>query len=343
MLHSGYGINCVLNRAKTMDKIKYLIEELADGNYHSGEGIGNDLGLTRAAVWKLIKTLGDWGIDIESSTKKGYRIPKGLELLDKKKILKYLEVNSRSILQKLEIFDSLPSTNDYLLQAIKEKPTVVHACFAERQTAGKGRRGRIWHSPFGTNIYLSLLWQFEKDLSQLAGLSLVIAVSIINALQQYGIKDDLGLKWPNDILWKNKKLCGILVETRGEVSEALNTVIGVGLNVSMPGSIKEKIDQPWADIKQIISGDIKRNQLAGLILNNLLLVIAQFELQGIAPFIAQWRQFDLTQNKKISLHTASEKFTGIARGINETGSILLEDAAGKIQQFSIGEVSLRLG
>lgn len=326
-----------------MDKIEYLLQELADGEYHSGEEIGNDLGLTRAAIWKLIKTLNEWGVDIESSTKKGYRIPEGLELLDKKKILKYLEPNSRSILQRLDIFDSLTSTNDFLLQTIKEKPSVAQACFAERQTAGKGRRGRSWYSPFGTNIYLSLLWQFEKDLSQLAGLSLVIAIGVINALQQYGIKDHIGLKWPNDILWQHKKLCGILIETRGEVSEALNTVIGIGLNVSMPNSMKEKIDQPWVDIKQITSGDIHRNQLAGLILNNLLLVIAQFEQYGIKPFIVQWRQFDLTRDKKISLHTASEKFTGIARGINESGCILLEDSAGKIQHFSIGEVSLRLG
>ncbi len=326
-----------------MDKIKYLLQELADGQYHSGEEIGNDLGLTRAAIWKLIKTLNEWGVDIESDTKKRYRIPEGLELLDKKKILKYLEPNSKSILQRLDIFDSLTSTNDFLLQTIKEKPSVVHACFAERQTAGKGRRGRSWYSPFGTNIYLSLLWQFEKDLSQLAGLSLVIAIGVIKALQQYGIKDDLGLKWPNDILWQNKKLCGILVETRGEVSEAVNTVIGIGLNVNMPNSINEKIDQPWVDIKQITSGEIQRNQLAGLILNNLLLVIAQFEQHGIKPFISQWRQFDLTRDKKISLHTASEKFSGIARGINESGCILLEDSAGKIQQFSIGEVSLRLG
>lgn len=326
-----------------MDKIKYLLQELADGEYHSGEEIGNDLGLTRASIWKLIKILNEWGVDIESSTKKGYRIPEGLELFDKKKILKYLEPNNRSILQMLDIFDSLPSTNDYLLQTIKEKPPTVHACFAERQTAGKGRRGRSWYSPFGTNIYLSLLWQFEKDLSQLAGLSLVIAIGVINALQQYGIKDHLGLKWPNDILWQNKKLCGILVETRGEVSEALNTVIGIGLNVSMPTSMKEKIDQPWVDIKQITSGNIQRNQLAGLVLNNLLLVIAQFEQHGIKPFISQWRQFDLTRDKKISLHTPSEKFTGIARGINESGCILLEDSSGKIQHFSIGEVSLRLG
>lgn len=326
-----------------MDKIKYLIQQLSDGAYHSGEELGNQLGLTRAAIWKLIKSLDDWGIDIESSTKKGYRIAEGLELLDKRKLLKYLEPNSRAILQKLDIFDCLSSTNDYVLQTLKEKQTETYACFAERQTAGKGRRGRLWHSPFGTNIYLSLLWQFNKDMSQLAGLSLVIAIAVINALQQYGIKEGLGLKWPNDILWQHKKLCGILIETRGEVSEGLNTVIGVGVNVRMPNSIKDQIDQPWADIRQIMSGEIKRNQLAGLILNNLLLVIAQFEQKGFAPFIQQWQQFDLTQGKKVSLHTVTEQFTGISRGINQTGCILLEDASGKIQNFSIGEVSLRLG
>lgn len=326
-----------------MDKINFLIQELSDGEFHSGETLGNALGLTRAAIWKLIKSLSEWGIDIESSTNKGYRIPDGLELLDKKKIVKYLEPKSRDMLQKLEIFDSLPSTNDYLLQTLKDKKSsIVNACFAEKQTSGKGRRGRAWHSPFGTNIYMSLLWQFEKDLSQLAGLSLVIAIAVINALHQYGIHDGLGLKWPNDILWQNKKLCGILIETRGEVTEILNTVIGIGLNVRMPNSVKEKIDQPWVDIKQIISGEIKRNQLAGLILNNLLLVIAQFEEQGMAPFISQWQQFDITYGKKIVIQTVSEKLSGIARGINQSGCIMLEDAQGKIHHFSIGEVSLRL-
>lgn len=326
-----------------MNKINYLIQQLSDGEFHSGEELGNALGLTRAAIWKLIKSLNEYGIDIESITNKGYRIPDGLELLDKRKIVKYLEPQSRELLQKLEIFDSLPSTNDHLLQSLKEKqPYIVHACLAEKQTAGKGRRGRIWYSPFGTNIYLSLLWQFDKDLSQLAGLSLVIAIAVINALHQYGIKGDLGLKWPNDILWQNKKLCGILVETRGEVTEILNTVIGVGLNVRMSNVIKDKIDQPWVDIKHIVSGEVKRNQLAGLILNNLLLVIAQFEQHGLAPFISQWQKYDIACGKKITLHTVSEKLSGIARGINQSGCIMLEDNQGKIQHFSIGEVSLRI-
>lgn len=326
-----------------MDKIIFLIQQLSDGEFHSGEALGNALGLTRAAIWKLIKSLNEWGIDIESSTNKGYRIPDGLELLDKKKIIKYLEPKSRDMLQKLEVFDSLPSTNDYLLQTIKDKnSTMVHACFAEKQTAGKGRRGRTWHSPFGTNIYMSLLWQFEKDLSQLAGLSLVIAIAVINALHQYGIKDGLGLKWPNDILWQNKKLCGILIETRGEVTEILNTVIGIGLNVRMSNMLKEKIDQPWIDIRQISTDKIQRNQLGGLILNNLLQVIAQFEKQGMAPFISQWQQYDITFGKKVVIHTVSEKLSGIARGINQSGCIILEDSQGKMHHFSIGEVSLRL-
>lgn len=327
-----------------MNKLSFLIQTLADGNYHSGEKLGGELGVTRAAVWKLIKTINEeWGVHIESSTKKGYRIPDGIELLDKKKILGSLQAEHKKILQKCEIFDELPSTNDYLMQTVKDKATHGHVCLAERQTAGKGRRGRVWLSPFGTNIYLSLLWQFSNDLSKLAGLSLVVALAVIKALEQYGVREGLVLKWPNDVLWHGKKLAGILIETRGESNEHLTAVIGIGLNVKMPKMIGENISQPWADLSQIVNGIIHRNQLAGLLLDHLCSVITQFNREGIKPFIKQWREYDITLDKKVSLQTSTEKFSGIARGIDETGCILVENAAGKIEHFSIGEISLRLG
>lgn len=338
-----------------MNKLNYLMQTLSDGEYHSGEELGNTLGVTRAAIWKLIKTINEWGVEIESSTKKGYRFPNGIELLDKQKILKNIQAAQRKVLQKFEIFDTLDSTNDYLMQTIRNKHgshgavsqkkegiNPVHACLAERQTAGKGRRGRPWLSPFGTNIYLSLLWQFSKDFSELAGLSLVIAIAVIKALQIYGVPKGLALKWPNDVLWQHKKLAGILIETRGESNVQFNSVIGVGLNVQMPKSLSKLINQPWTDLSQILSKKIDRNKLCGLLLDQLIMVITQFEHEGLKPFIKQWRQFDITFDQKVAIHTPTHIYSGIARGVDEGGNILLESITGNIQSFSVGEISLRL-
>lgn len=324
-----------------MNKLNYLIQTLSDGEYHSGEELGNTLGVTRAAIWKLIKTLTEWGIEIDSSTKKGYRISYKIELLDKHKILKYIPAAQRKLLQKIDIVESLSSTNDYLMNTIKEQPIQGHVCLAERQTAGRGRRGRSWVSPFAASMYLSLLWQFSKDFSELAGLSLVIAIAVINALQEYGVPKGLALKWPNDVYWNNKKLAGILIETRGESNVQFNSVIGIGLNLQVPKSLSNSINQQWTDLSQVMGEAIERNKLCGLMLDQLIKVIIQFEKEGLKPFIKQWRQFDIAYDQKISIHTPTQIYTGIARGVDEGGSILLEDAAGNVQRFSMGEVSLR--
>jgi len=178
--------------------------------------MGSFLGLSRSAIWKQINGLEEQDIEIIALNGKGYRLHSSLELLDKTLINSLLTANTRQYLTELEIHDQIHSTNSHLVALSNAKPdSTAVVCLAEQQTAGKGRRGRQWISPFGSNIYASIVWKFEQGPTYLSGLSLAIGVAVIKSLKTHGIKD-VGLKWPNDIYWQQRKLGGILVEVAGE-------------------------------------------------------------------------------------------------------------------------------
>lgn len=322
------------------DTLKKLLFLLCDGNFHSGAQLGEALGLTRSAIWKLVKKMSDFGLTIEAITNKGYRIPGGVSLLEKNKVLSFVETHHQRSLEALEIFDSISSTNDYLLQI---RPPINTACFAETQTAGRGRRGRSWISPFAKNIYLSLLWTFPSDPSVLTGLSLAIAVSLVETLRTFGIVKNLGIKWPNDILSDHQKLAGILVEIAGEAQSNCHAVIGIGVNVDMGSHPKaDHIGQTWTDLRTLYEAPIDRNQIAGLLLNDLIKNVEVYQTLGFSAFIERWQQLDLTENKPVSIITPTHTITGIGRGIHKNGQFMIENESGVIQYFSSGEVSLRL-
>ncbi|MFU8797688.1 MAG: biotin--[acetyl-CoA-carboxylase] ligase [Gammaproteobacteria bacterium] len=315
------------------EQLKIIIQTLSDGQFHSGEELGKILGVTPSAVRKLVKQFPEGDIDVESQPKKGYRIPLGLDLFDKAKIKQY------SHLEAVEIFEVLSSTNDHLnsLSALKPKrASRFLACLAEKQTAGRGRFGRKWLSPYAKNIYLSVLYQFEKDSSQLSGLSLAIAVAIAESLQEYGIQEKLQLKWPNDVFCQNKKLSGILIELNGEAQGACSAIIGVGLNVlQMPSA-------NYMDIATIIGQVPDRNKIAGLLLKQIFSAIKLFEEKGFKLFQEKWLSYDISQGKPVKIVSSTHEIIGIGRGIDEQGCFLLEEPTGIIRKFSSGEVSLRV-
>jgi BirA family transcriptional regulator, biotin operon repressor / biotin---[acetyl-CoA-carboxylase] ligase len=321
--------------------LKTLIRILSDGQFHSGEELGKALSLTRSAVWKLMQQFSAWDIEVESKTNKGYRVVGGLALLQSTPILQYMTPISSALIESIEILDEIGSTNDYL-KKIPTTSRVARVCLAEKQTAGRGRQGRPWISPYARNIYLSILWPFQKDLSQLSGLSLAVAVAIVEALKDYGITENIGLKWPNDIFGQNKKLAGVLVELSGETYDQCNAVIGVGLNVDMPVSMHEIIDRSYTDIKTLTDSIPDRNQLAGLLLNRIVAALSLFNNQGFKPFVKPWRELDITFGKPVKILTPLKEIFGISRGIDENGFFLLEESNGVIISFSGGEVSLRL-
>lgn len=253
------------------------------------------------------------------------------EMLNAERIQSVIEPDNRFYLSGIEIFDSIDSTNTYLLKKAKENVASGLVCLAEEQTQGRGRLGKSWHSPHGANIYCSMLWRFKNTAQDISGLGIAVGVMVVNALHRYGVPSGLQLKWPNDVLWKDRKLSGILLEK----NELSSVVIGIGLNLS----IEQANEKNWVDLSELMGQSIKRNFLIGLLLDEILKNMQQFENHGLAPYLSEWQQYDALLNKNIIIVTPEKKISGMMRGINNMGELLLETEKG-IQGFRYGEVSV---
>ncbi|MFQ3191410.1 MAG: BirA family biotin operon repressor/biotin-[acetyl-CoA-carboxylase] ligase [Paraglaciecola sp.] len=311
-----------------------LLLILADSEFHSGEALGQKLGISRAAISNHIKVLSSLGLDIYSVTGKGYCLAQPLTLLNLDKIREQL-VSFHTA--DIEVLNVIGSTNQYL----KDIPVGIkngHTCLAEAQTAGRGRHGRKWVSPYAASLYLSMHWSFAGGYSVLGGLSLAVGVAIVNALNQCDVQD-IQLKWPNDIYAQGKKLAGVLIEVEGQIGSGCQAIIGIGINVALPTNVKE-IGQPWIDLAQLTEPLINRNLLAGTLISELTKSLMLFEDYGLEPFISEWQALDVYANQTVKLIIGKQTITGISRGIDASGAILLETEQG-IKSYHGGEVSVR--
>lgn len=320
---------------------RQLLNLLADGAWHSGEELAAALGISRAAVWKNLESLkSQLGIELHAVRGRGYRFARPLELLEDASIRSALSMRGQALVSAIEIHDTLDSTNSHLMAYQADALDSGHVCLAERQTAGRGRRGRHWVSPFASNIYLSLFWRYPLAPAELSGISLAAGLAVVRGLEQLGITG-VGLKWPNDLLYGQRKLAGLLLEVAGEQGGPSRVVLGLGLNVLMPESEAQAIDQPWVDLYGLPGGDaVSRNRLVAAMLENLAVVLSDFESQGLAPLVDEWRRHDLYHGQRICLQMGSRQVEGIHRGIDMTGALILETATG-IEVHHGGEVSLR--
>lgn len=310
----------------------YLIRQLSDGQFHSGEKLGEQLGMSRAAVNKHMQTLRDWGLDIFTVTRKGYCLAAPLQLLDQERIADLLPEG------RVDVLSVIDSTNEYLLKRI-EQLSSGDACVAEYQQAGRGRRGRQWFSPFGSNLYLSIFWRFEQGPAAVTGLSLAIGIVITEVLHQLGAVD-VRVKWPNDLYIHDRKLAGILVELIGKTGDCANVVIGAGINLAMRGADPNVVNQRWANLQDVAELQLDRNQLASELLHTLRSSLQRFESEGLAPFLPRWQKLDNFINRPVKLIIGDSEVQGISRGINSQGALLLEQD-GVITPFIGGDISLR--
>lgn len=318
--------------------LQRLARYLSVNEIRSGEAIGNELGCSRTAVWKHVEGLRALGIEIDAIAGQGYLLREPLELLDAASILAGLDSTVREKLRGLDIESSLDSTNSALHRlAIEEQHASI--ILAEHQTGGRGRRGRQWHSPYARNIYLSMGWKFENALSELGCLSLVVALATAQALSRAGLEGHT-VKWPNDLLLDGRKLCGCLVEVQGDSQGPCHAVVGVGINVHMPASSQTAgIDQPWTDVHSVLP-DCSRNSLAALLLEELITGLGLFAEQGFTPFKKTWEQMDGLHGKSIEVCAGENVVKGTARGISESGALLLDTGEEVLTLYS-GDVSLR--
>ncbi len=324
-----------------MDSRRYqLVSLLADGQFHSGEVLARQLGLSRAAVWKIVQRLAQWQLDVYAVRGRGYRLAVPLELLEGQRIQQELDEEVRRALRRLDIFVETASTNQYLLQQPEREQEDFVAVFAEYQSAGRGRRGRSWVSPFGHNLYASLQWRVSHPAAVAEGLSLALAVGLARVLERAGLAG-VQLKWPNDVHVGGRKIAGILLEMNGESTGPCRLVIGIGLNLRLGERQRRAIGQPCTDLmSELGEAGFSRNRLAGQLVNEIYRVLVGFERNGLAMFRQAWDDRDIMRGREVEVLLGGERVGGVCRGVDERGALLVQTAAG-LRRFISGEASLR--
>jgi len=311
-----------------------LLKLLKDGRFHSGQALGVALGVSRSAVWKQLQHLeAELGLSVHKIRGKGYRLSKPLLLLDA------AEIGAKEPFGwPLHIFDSIDSTNAEALRSIARGIEAPFTVLAERQTAGRGRRGRKWVSPFAENLYYSLVLRIDGGMRQVEGLSLVVGLAVLRTLHDMGILE-AGLKWPNDVLVGEQKIAGILLELVGDPADVCHVVLGIGINVNMQST--DEVDQQWTSMSLQSGQDFDRNELVSRLGRNLRRYLALHQSSGFSAIQPEWEQYHLWQGRPVSLIAGTNQIDGVVLGIDRQGALRLK-VDGVEKSFSGGELSLRL-
>ena len=318
-----------------------LIRLMHDGEFHSGEQLGERLGVSRTAVWKQLKKLEAMDVPLEAVKGLGYRLTTPLELLNGADIVAQLPRDSRTRLSRLIIEDNLSSTNAFLRERFEQGAGHGEVCLAEGQSAGRGRRGRGWETPWGRNLVLSIGWRFEGGASVLEGLSLAVAVVVAEVLEGHGVA--VALKWPNDLLLETPqglaKLAGILLEVSGDLAGPCEVVVGLGLNVDLPEEIRGRIEQPVAALHDVAPA-LSRNQLASELVAGLLDMLSGYEQQGFSRWQQEWMNRHAYAGQEVEVIQHDTRYTARAEGIDASGNLLV-DHHGVQRRLVGGEISVR--
>lgn len=310
---------------------------LADGEFHSGAALARATGMSRASVWNAVEDIEAGGIDVFRVRGRGYRLAQPLSMLDAAVVTRML---GDAAPFSVEIIDDIDSTNTHLLTRARAGAPHASVIAAEAQSAGRGRMNRPWHAPVGGALAFSVLWRFAQGASALAGLSLAAGLSVVRVLEAEGATE-AGLKWPNDVLWRGRKIAGILIEMQGEALGPSAVVIGIGINVRLSAASNAHIDQPAADLETACGQRVDRNALLAALLTELNTVLPEFERTGFQPLRGEWQRRHVHQARHVRLALPGGAHeSGVARGVDDHGALLVETTQG-MRVFHSGDVSLR--
>jgi len=310
---------------------------LSDGEFHSGEAMAQQLGVSRASVNNALRDVDQYGLTLFSVKGRGYRLVNAPQWLDVARLNSMLRTPE---VFHIELADTAPSSNTVLLQRAALGAASGSVLALEWQTAGRGRLGRAWHSGLGNALTFSLLWRFDFGLAALSGLSLAVGVATMRALRKLDVTG-IGLKWPNDVLNAQGKLAGILIEAQGDMLGPSAVVIGIGMNLCLPPAVVQRIDQPVSDLAQAVAVLPERNDLLALLLQELADMLSVFSRQGFAPLRAEWESYHVYQNRQVRmLLPDNTQVSGIVRGVTGEGALSVETKQG-MKIFNAGEISLR--
>jgi len=320
-----------------------VFAELADGRFHSGEALAAALGVSRSAIWKAAAALKALGSELHAVRNRGYRLARGAEPLDPAKIRERLARETREHVARIDVAWSIDSTNSALLARANPADGVAEVLLAEYQTAGRGRRGRLWLAPPGGALCLSMSWTFGEVPQELGALGLAIGVCALRALRTHGI-DAVTLKWPNDLLIGERKLGGVLIDLRAESAGPASVVIGIGINLTLGAALTAQIAQSGTaatDLASVLQPLPGRNALAASLVSACVIGLRAFAREGLKPFIEDWRAVDALRGRAVNVSAADGVARGVARGIDLRGALMLETPQG-LRRFISGDVTVRL-
>ncbi|MFY8326634.1 bifunctional biotin--[acetyl-CoA-carboxylase] ligase/biotin operon repressor BirA [Pseudoalteromonas sp. ZZD1] len=316
-----------------------ILNALNNGGFISGQLLGEQLGISRAAVSKHIQSLQEMGLDIFKVNGKGYSLNNTVGLLEQSKIQHYYQALGADTAQ-IEVQPIIDSTNSELMRRIAAKQQLDSGTVivAEMQQAGRGRRGRVWQSPFGANLYYSYYWCLDDGLQAAMGMSIAVGLAVYDTLKAL-YQLDIELKWPNDIYLNKEKLAGVLVELDGQPQGPCQLVIGIGINLQMPQSVSQQIDQAWTDLSQHTT-QLDKNKLVAHLTSHLEQRLAQYSQTGLQDMYQQWNTLDAFSGQCVELNTGHRSWRGICEGIDMHGGIRIRQD-GEAKSYYGGEISLR--
>jgi len=326
----GLGSLSVLKEAD-----QQLIRLLADGQFRSGSELGEALGISRAAIWKRVQRLEEFGLALESVKGKGYRLAQPVDLIDPLSLQATL--GDRAQLHYQWVTDST-NADALAIEGPVSGPLVFGT---ECQTAGRGRRGRQWQSPFAANLYFSIRFPVSGGFAALGGLSLAVGVAVAQALQELDPPLPVTLKWPNDLQINGAKVGGVLIELAGEMDGQVDVVIGVGVNGRMTGHQARDIDQAWTDLASELANMPPRTTLAACVLSRLLEMLPHFSQHGFVAFQNDFDRYDAVRGKSVQVQSGDQMILGRAVGVLADGALRVETPDG-VREVYGGEVSLRV-
>jgi len=318
-----------------------ILRLLNDGQFQTGISLAKKFNCSRATISNALKNIDSYGIVLVKIRGRGYRWINTISYLNKDVILGYPLIKPKNF--SIRIFETLESTNSFLLNNL-ELRVLNNDCIpvvaTELQTHGRGRAGRSWRSGFGDSLTFSIVWRFEQGVSALSGLSLLIGVAIVRVLKSFSITD-VGLKWPNDILFDNQKLAGVLIDLRGEIFGPSYAIIGIGINFKLSEIIKSSIKQKITDLSSISCIKIDRNLIFSALLVELQKLLSDFGCYGFSYFKNEWISYHVYEGKEVSLILPNgSSIVGTVDGVVDDGSICLRTPVGK-KSYHVGDISMR--
>lgn len=307
--------------------MKLLIEN--QSNFCSGEEISKRLGCSRAAIWKHIQSLKRKGYIIESRSGLGYRLLDRPDLIEPEELMVYLQ--TRMFGREIRYFRTIPTTQLIAHQWAREGAKEGSLVVAEEQTAGKGRLGNRWFSPSHQGIWSSLILRPSISINEASHMTLLTSLAVYQAICDY-TQLPVEIKWPNDLLIRGKKICGILTELKGEQDQVDYLVVGVGINVNLTSDLE--IGRPFTSLSKEWGKPIRRAALLAKILGEWEQWYQLYLKQGFQPIKQQWEEVTSFTGKRIRARTPKGRVIGVAKGINHQGALMLKTETGLVEIYS---------